>query len=70
MPAHVADPLSATPWDFLEEHQRGTNPRVGDSDGDGVRDGDDPDPLDPFNPTPVDALPSRGGWRAVLPRPP
>jgi hypothetical protein len=29
-------------------------------------DDEDPDPLDRMNPIPTEALPSRGGWRAIL----
>lgn len=49
-----------------QEYDAGTNPRNSDSDGDGRRDGDDVDPLDRMNPIPPEALPSRGGWRAIL----
>jgi YD repeat-containing protein len=50
----------------LQEYELGTNPRDWDTDGDGIRDGDDPDPLDRMNPIPIEALPNRGGWRAIF----
>ena len=50
----------------LQEYQQGTDPRDEDSDGDGVLDGQDPDPLDRMNPIPQEALPGRGGWRSIL----
>ena len=50
----------------LEEYEAGTDPRDPDSDGDGIRDGEDPAPLDRLDPIPTEALPSRGGWRAIL----
>ena len=72
---HGFDPLDASDATLdaegdgltnLEEYEGGSDPRVEDSDGDGVWDGDDPDPLDRFNPVPQDALPGLGGWRAIL----
>ena len=50
----------------LAEHDLGTDPRHDDSDGDGHLDGDDADPLDRMSPIPQEALPTRGGWRAIL----
>ena len=50
----------------VAEYERGTDPRDNDSDSDGYLDGDDIDPLDRMNPIPTEALPSRGGWRAIL----
>ena len=37
-----------------------------DDDNDRIPDGEDPDPFDRLNPMPIEALPSRGGWRAIL----
>ncbi len=42
------------------------NPCDGDDDNDRIPDGEDPDPLDRLNPIPIEVLPSRGGWRAIL----
>lgn len=50
----------------LAEHDCGTDPLQDDSDGDGHLDGDDSDPLDRMSPLPQEALPTRGGWRAIL----
>jgi YD repeat-containing protein len=54
----------------LAEQNAGTAPRDSDSDNDGYLDGyldrEDVDPLDRMNPIPMEALPSRGGWRAIL----
>jgi hypothetical protein len=49
-----------------QEYQLGTDPREWDSDGDRVSDELDSDPLDRMNPISMEALPSRGGWRAIL----
>lgn len=40
--------------DFAEACEFGTSPCNPDTDGDGVDDGEDPDPLDPWNPPPPD----------------
>jgi hypothetical protein len=50
----------------LAEQNAGTAPRYSGSDNDGYLDGEDIDPLDWMNPIPMEALPSRGGWRAIL----
>ena len=50
----------------VDEHDLGTDPHDQDTDGDGHLDGDDPDPFDRMTPIPIEALPSRGGWRAVV----
>ena len=52
-----------------DEHDTGTDPRHEDTDGDGHPDGDDMDPLDRMSPIPMEALPSRGGWRSILGNP-
>ena len=50
-----------------DEHDLGTDPLKADTDGDGLLDGEDPEPLvDPASLS-LEALPSRGGWRAILP---
>ena len=49
----------------LEEYRKGTLPRDDDSDGDGLLDGEDPLPTSPVG---LEALPSFGGWRAILGR--
>lgn len=50
----------------VAEQDAGTAPRDSDTDNDGYLDGDDTDPLDRMNPIPMEALPSRRGWRAIL----
>ncbi len=49
-----------------DEHEAGTDPGNADTDGDRHPDGADADPLDRMNPIPLEALPSSGGWRAIL----
>jgi len=49
-----------------QEYELGTDPRDSDTDGDGIRDGDDANPLDRMNPITIEALPSHGGWRAIF----
>jgi YD repeat-containing protein len=50
----------------LQEYQAGTDPRDWDTDGDGIRDGDDADLLNGMSPIPTEALPGPGGWRAIF----
>lgn len=50
----------------IEEMELGTDPRDRDSDGDGIGDAEDIDPLDSLKPIPPQVLPSWGGWRSIL----
>lgn len=69
------DPLDASDADGdldsdglsnIHEYRLGTKLDRMDSDGDGLADGKDLDPLDRLVPIPLELLPSRGGWRALF----
>ena len=60
-----AFPLDKDEWLDTDGDGIGNNADA-DDDNDRIPDGEDPDPLDPMNPVPIEALPSRGGWRAIL----